>query len=106
VKVILVSLPDTVDERDALIESVYPELRKYCLEKYNVQFQVCYSVLTDIVNELDLFQYSDMRWGIQSNADDDHSTEDMCFQELDQCCRLSLATNCVVSCVSLARIKN
>jgi hypothetical protein len=47
-----------------------------------------------------------MRWGIQSHADYDHSTEDMCFQELDQCCRLSLATNCIVSCMSLASVKN
>jgi hypothetical protein len=55
VKIILASLLDTVDERDALIESVYPELREYCLQKYNVQFQVCYIVLTDIVNKLVLF---------------------------------------------------
>jgi hypothetical protein len=61
--------------------------------------------LPDIINEFVLFQYSDMRWGIQSHADNDHSTEDMCFQELDRCCRLSLATNCVVSCVPLAKAK-
>jgi hypothetical protein len=39
-----------------------------------------------------------MRWGVQEHAADDHSTVDVCLQELDQCCQLSLATNCVVSC--------
>jgi len=38
-----------------------------------------------------------MRWGIQDQATDDHSTVDLCLRELDQCCRFSLATNCVVS---------
>ena len=38
-----------------------------------------------------------MRWGIQEKAADEHSTTDMCLYELDQCCRFSLATNCVVS---------
>src|SRR5271170_8023551 len=38
-----------------------------------------------------------MRWGIQSTALTSHSTVDMCLQELDTCCRLSMATNCVVS---------
>ncbi|CAF3180582.1 unnamed protein product [Rotaria sp. Silwood2] len=37
-----------------------------------------------------------MRWGIQEHAADDHSTVDLCLQELDQCCRLSLATSCVI----------
>jgi hypothetical protein len=37
-----------------------------------------------------------MRWGIQSTASNTHSTVDMCLQELDTCCRLSMATNCVV----------
>ncbi len=38
-----------------------------------------------------------MRWGIPSIALTSHSTVDMCLQELDTCCRLSMATNCVVS---------
>ena len=38
-----------------------------------------------------------MRWGIQSAASSSHSTVDMCLDELDICCRLSMATNCVVS---------
>jgi len=37
-----------------------------------------------------------MRWGIQSTASNTHSTVDMCLHELDTCCRLSMATNCVV----------
>lgn len=31
---------DTVEERDLLIGYVYPVLRQYCLETYNIQFQV------------------------------------------------------------------
>jgi hypothetical protein len=31
---------DTTDERNGLIERVYPRLREYCLTKYNIQFQV------------------------------------------------------------------
>jgi hypothetical protein len=74
------SITDTKEERDELIKNVYPKLRDYCQQTYNIQFQ-----------------YSDMRWGIQDQATDDHSTVDLCLQELDQCCRLSLATNCVVN---------
>ncbi|CAF3813414.1 unnamed protein product, partial [Rotaria sp. Silwood1] len=70
---------DTTDERNGLIEHVYPQLRKYCRTKYNIQFQ-----------------YSDMRWGIPSTASTSHSIVDMCLQELDSCCRLSMATNCVI----------
>ncbi|CAF4038756.1 unnamed protein product [Rotaria magnacalcarata] len=70
---------DTVEERDALIKNVYPKLREYCFKTYNIPFY-----------------YSDMRWGIQDQSTDNHSTVDMCLQELDRCCRLSLATNCVI----------
>ena len=31
---------DTTNERNGLIESVYPRLREYCVSKYNIQFQV------------------------------------------------------------------
>lgn len=77
---LIASFSDTVDERNALIKYVYPKLREYCLQTYKI-----------------LFQYSDMRWGIQDDAANDHSTVSMCLQELDHCCRLSLATNCIVS---------
>ncbi|UJR21418.1 hypothetical protein I4U23_024507 [Adineta vaga] len=70
---------DTTEERNGLIDLVYPRLRDYCLTKYNIQFQ-----------------YSDMRWGIQSTAANTHGTVDMCLQELDTCCQLSMATNCVL----------
>jgi hypothetical protein len=44
---------DTVEERDILIQNVYPKLRQYCLQKYNVQFQVFYSSLKkNIENDL------------------------------------------------------
>jgi hypothetical protein len=42
-------------------------------------------------------QYADMRWGIPSKASNTLSTVDMCLQELDACCQLSMGTNCVVS---------
>ncbi|CAF1376711.1 unnamed protein product, partial [Adineta steineri] len=70
---------DTTDERNGLINHVYPRLREYCLNKYKIQFQ-----------------YSDMRWGIQSTASNTHATVDMCLQELDISYRLSMATNCVI----------
>lgn len=46
-----------------------------------------------------------MRWGIQDNAIYNHSTEDMCLQELDQCCHRSVATNCAVGFSSLSSKK-
>ncbi|CAF1109225.1 unnamed protein product [Adineta steineri] len=70
---------DTTDERNGLIDRVYPRLREYCLTKYNIQFQ-----------------YSDMRWGIQTTAANTHGTVDLCLKELDTCCQLSMATNCVI----------
>ncbi|CAF4104336.1 unnamed protein product, partial [Didymodactylos carnosus] len=69
----------TTDERNILIESVYSKLKDYCLKTYDVQFQ-----------------YSDMRWGVQDIASNDHSTTDVCLKEVDRCCQLSLATNCVI----------
>ncbi|CAF1143580.1 unnamed protein product, partial [Didymodactylos carnosus] len=70
---------DTIDERNILIETVYPKLKDYCHKAYGFEFQ-----------------YSDMRWGVQDIASDDHSTIDVCLQELDRCCKLSLATNCII----------
>ena len=34
-------LIDTTEERDSLIQAVYPKLREYCRQKYKIQFQVC-----------------------------------------------------------------
>lgn len=31
---------DTTEERNGLIDCVYPRLREYCLNKYKIQFQV------------------------------------------------------------------
>jgi hypothetical protein len=44
-KLIFHSLTDTIEERDELMKNVYPKLRDYCLQTYNIQFQVYY--LTD-----------------------------------------------------------
>lgn len=31
---------DTLSERDSLIDTVFPELKTYCREKYGLEFQV------------------------------------------------------------------
>jgi hypothetical protein len=39
---------DTTEERNGLIEQVYPRLREYCLKKYNIQFQVILNKIIEI----------------------------------------------------------
>ena len=34
---------DTTEERNGLIDRVYPRLREYCLAKYKIQFQVIFN---------------------------------------------------------------
>ena len=43
-------LSDMIQERNALMEHVYPKLKKYCREKFQLEFQVwvpCYFVIMD-----------------------------------------------------------
>ncbi|CAF3372692.1 unnamed protein product [Rotaria sp. Silwood1] len=70
---------DTLCERDSLIESVFPRLKDYCREKYGLEFQ-----------------YSDMRWGIETESFDNHSEVQTCLNEIELCKKYSVATNFVV----------
>ncbi|UJR18077.1 hypothetical protein I4U23_004977 [Adineta vaga] len=70
---------DTLCERDSLIENVFPKLKDYCREKYGLEFQ-----------------YSDMRWGIENEAADNHSEVETCLKEIELCQKYSVATNFVV----------
>ena len=71
---------DTTVERNLLIENYYPKLKEYCREQHGLEFQVV-----------------DMRWGVRDESTDDHKTTDLCMQEIDNCQRLSLGPNFVVS---------
>ena len=42
-------------------------------------------------------QVVDMRWGVRDEATDDHMTTTLCMQEIDNCQRLSIGPNFVVS---------
>lgn len=71
---------DTAVERNLLMETVYPRLKEYCREQHGLEFQVV-----------------DMRWGVRDESTDDHKTAELCMQEIDNCQRLSLGPNFVVS---------
>ncbi|VDK17375.1 unnamed protein product [Anisakis simplex] len=70
---------DTTVERNALMESVYPELKEFCRETHGLDFQVV-----------------DMRWGVRDEATDDHMTTKLCMTEIANCQRLSVGPNFVV----------
>lgn len=67
---------DMTLERNSLMERVYPRLKKYCRERFGLDFQVV-----------------DMRWGVRDEATDDHQTVDLCSREIANCQRLSLGPN-------------
>ncbi|XP_041349350.1 NACHT and WD repeat domain-containing protein 2-like [Gigantopelta aegis] len=69
---------DMQEERNALVENVYPRLRQYCRDQYGMDFQAV-----------------DMRWGVPPEAMDDHSASDMCMDELKHCQQLSFGPNFV-----------
>uniref|UniRef100_A0A1I7RSF5 WD_REPEATS_REGION domain-containing protein n=1 Tax=Bursaphelenchus xylophilus TaxID=6326 RepID=A0A1I7RSF5_BURXY len=70
---------DTMVERNALMEEVYPALKRYCRETHGLDFQVV-----------------DMRWGVRDEATDDHMTTNLCINEIHNCQRLSMGPNFVV----------
>ncbi|CAF1234877.1 unnamed protein product [Adineta steineri] len=70
---------DTMVERDSLIENVFPKLKSYCREKYGLEFQ-----------------YADMRWGIPTESNNNHSETETCLKEIELCQKYSVATNFVV----------
>ncbi|KAI6199667.1 hypothetical protein M3Y96_00651200 [Aphelenchoides besseyi] len=59
---------DTTVERNALMEDVYPALKRYCRETHGLDFQ----------------------------ATDDHMTTNLCINEIHNCQRLSMGPNFVV----------
>ncbi|KAK3777081.1 hypothetical protein RRG08_008927 [Elysia crispata] len=62
---------DTRNERNWLMERVYPKLKTFCQNRgYD-------------------FQVVDMRWGIRDEAQDDHMTTDICLNEVQLCKELS-----------------
>ncbi|XP_033746932.1 NACHT domain- and WD repeat-containing protein 1-like [Pecten maximus] len=62
-------------ERNKWMKRAYPELRSFCRMKgYD-------------------FQVVDMRWGVRDEASDDHTTEDLCMNELRLCQKLSTGPN-------------
>ena len=40
---------DTREERNYLMENVYPKLKDYCKQKYGLEFQVCVLYVTTII---------------------------------------------------------
>ncbi|XP_041349254.1 NACHT domain- and WD repeat-containing protein 1-like [Gigantopelta aegis] len=62
---------DSFHERNALMEKVYPNLKKVCQEE-GYEFQVV-----------------DMRWGVRDEATDDHMTTELCLREVELCKKLS-----------------
>ncbi|XP_077984832.1 NACHT domain- and WD repeat-containing protein 1-like [Glandiceps talaboti] len=68
---------DTEHERNALMERVYPKLKKFCQER-GYEFQVV-----------------DMRWGIRDEATDDHMGTELCLREIEACQKLSSGPNFV-----------
>ena len=43
---------DTYTERNLLMKNVFPELRKYCRDKYDLDFQVCHYKFVPIVQTI------------------------------------------------------
>lgn len=70
---------DTHEERDYLIENIYPKLRDYCKNEHGLDFQIV-----------------DMRWGIPNETSNDHSTTSICLTEIENCQNLSLGPNFIV----------
>ncbi|XP_067942094.1 NACHT and WD repeat domain-containing protein 2-like [Watersipora subatra] len=69
---------DMKAERNMLMSAIFPRLKKYCQENYKLEFQVV-----------------DMRWGVQDQASDDHSTSELCMREVLNCQRESAGPNFV-----------
>ncbi|XP_060071031.1 NACHT domain- and WD repeat-containing protein 1-like [Ylistrum balloti] len=66
---------DTMYERNWWMQRAYPELRSFC-QMRGYEFQVV-----------------DMRWGVRDEASDDHTTLDLCMNELRLCQELSTGPN-------------
>ncbi|XP_060582877.1 NACHT and WD repeat domain-containing protein 2-like [Ruditapes philippinarum] len=69
---------DTREERNVLLEDVYPKLKLHCKKEYGMDFQLV-----------------DMRWGVPVESADDHQATELCLQEIRNCQRLSTGPNFV-----------
>lgn len=75
-------LSDMRSERNSLSHRVYPPLLDYCAAR-GYDFQVC-----------------DMRWGITDDSINDHSVEELCLLEVENCQKTSIGPNFVVRVIS------
>lgn len=78
------AFPDTFNERNNLMERIYPKLKEHC-QSVGYDFQVV-----------------DMRWGVRDEATDDHMTSELCMRELRACQKLSTGPNFIVSYILIA----
>jgi len=69
---------DLIEERNALQEKTFPELRKYCHDR-GARFQAI-----------------DLRWGVSQEAALDQQTMNICFEELARCQALSPKPNFII----------
>ncbi|KAJ8318731.1 hypothetical protein KUTeg_003822 [Tegillarca granosa] len=75
----MLTFSDMRAERNTLAREVYPKLKEIC-SRYDLDFQVV-----------------DMRWGVTEDSQNDHSVEKICLLEVENCQRVSLGPNFVVS---------
>ena len=68
------------EERNILMKQANPELRDYCFREHGLDFSMV-----------------DMRWGVTDEATNDHSTEEICLREINNCQRVGLGPNFVVN---------
>ncbi|KAH9502559.1 hypothetical protein Btru_068995 [Bulinus truncatus] len=68
---------DTRAERNGLAREAYPKLRDYCTE-LGLSFQVV-----------------DLRWGVTSEATNNHLTTKICLLELENCQKVSVGPSCI-----------
>ncbi|XP_023331552.1 NACHT and WD repeat domain-containing protein 2 [Eurytemora carolleeae] len=55
-------------EKSVLFQEVQPQLKKYCMDTYGIEFQMI-----------------DVRWGVRDESTDDHSTTNIFLQEVKNC---------------------
>lgn len=88
-------------ERNTLMAQCYPKLKDYCREKHGLEFQVENFFFCIILKVQELkgkfLKVVDMRWGVRDEATDDHMTTELCMREIENCQRLSMGPNFVVS---------
>eukprot|EP00004_Rigifila_ramosa_P003105 TRINITY_DN1325_c0_g1_i10.p1 TRINITY_DN1325_c0_g1~~TRINITY_DN1325_c0_g1_i10.p1 ORF type:complete len:1309 (+),score=319.57 TRINITY_DN1325_c0_g1_i10:273-4199(+) len=70
---------DTAFERDMLIADVYPYVKEY-----------------GMMNGVEFFQPSELRWGIRSEVADTHQTSNTCMAEIARCQRDSLGISFIL----------